>query len=252
MPDNYEFLLRKLTPRRLEKDAETYKVMDEVFDRSTLMVLYRLMNRGIFDELHGVVSTGKEANVFRASDCDGKSLAIKIYRISTSDFRTKWRYLAVDPRFQSIRRTQRHVVYAWAKREYKNLHLAIAAGVQAPKPLAVMQNVLAMEFLGEKGLPYPRMKDSPPENPESVLEKLLSAVRNLYREAKLVHADLSEYNVLVTPEPIMIDFSMATNVQNPAADEWLQRDVHNLIKYFRKLGANVREADEVLAEIRGE
>ncbi len=252
MPDNYEFLLRKLTPGRLEKDAETYKVMAEVFDRSTLMVLYRLMNRGIFDELHGVVSTGKEANVFRASDCDGKSLAIKIYRISTSDFRTKWQYLAGDPRFQSIRRTQRHVVHAWAKREYKNLQLAIAAGVHVPKPLVVLQNVMAMEFLGEEGLPYPRMKDSPPENPESALEELLSAVRNLYREAKLVHADLSEYNVLVTPEPILIDFSMATNVQNPAADEWLQRDVHNLIKYFRKLGADVREADELLVEIRGE
>ena len=110
-----EPLLRKLKRGRLEKGSEAYKIMAEVFDRSTLFTLYRLANRGLFDELCGAVSTGKEANVFFARDRQGNPRAVKIYRIATSDFRTMWRYLAGDPRFRRIRRSRRHIVYTWAK-----------------------------------------------------------------------------------------------------------------------------------------
>lgn len=252
MPINYEFLLRRLKRGRLEKDSESYKIMAEVFDQSTLLTLYRLMNKGVFDELYGAVSTGKEANIFLARDRGQNPLAIKIYRIATTDFRTMWRYIAGDPRFQSIRKSRRHLIYAWAKREYKNLLRAQKAGVPAPRPIDVRNNVLAMEFLGEEGLPYPRMKDYQPEDPGATFEKLLAHVKTLYREAELVHSDLSEYNVLVTPEPVLIDFSMATDVRNPMSDEWLRRDLKNLTSYFQKLGVRTQEPDKLFAEIKGE
>ncbi len=120
------------------------------------------------------------------------------------------------------------------------------------KPIATRQNVLVMEFLGEDGVPYPRMKDSASDDPASALETLLSNVRTLYRDARLIHADLSEYNVLVNPDPILIDFSMSTDLHNPSAEEWLQRDVQNLVRYFRKLGVETREVNELLVEIKGE
>jgi RIO kinase 1 len=252
VPVDYEFLLRRLKRGKLEKDSESQKIMAEVFDQSTLMTLYHLMNKGVFDELHGVVSTGKEANIFLARDRDQNPLAIKIYRIATTDFRTMWRYLAGDPRFQSLRKSRRHIILAWAKREYKNLMRAQKAEIPAPKPIDVRGNVLAMEFLGEEGLPYPRMKDRQPEDPKATFEKLLEHVKTLYHEAELVHSDLSEYNVLVTPEPVLIDFSMATDVANPMSDEWLRRDIENLTSYFRKLGVEVRVADELFAEIKSE
>jgi len=248
----YESFIRESKSEKMEKDSELYKVVAEVFDKSTLMTLYHLINKGVLNELCGVVSTGKEANVFLALDRGGNPLALKIYRIATSDFRTMFRYLVGDPRFRSIRKDRRHVVYEWASREYKNLLRASEAGIPAPKPICVKNNVLAMEFLGEGNRPYPRMRDHPPENPKGTFKKLFSSVRALYQKARLVHSDLSEYNVLLTPEPVLIDFSMATDIANPMAEEWLRRDVSNLVKYFRKFNVPTPDPEELIAEIRGE
>jgi len=255
LPADFEALLRKLERRklkRLEKDAETYKIMAGVFDYSTLMTLYRMVHRGIFDELYGAVSTGKEANIFSALDKQGNYVAVKVYRIATSDFKTMYRYLVGDPRFRTFRRERRSIIYTWVSREFKNLRRAREAGVSAPEPIDRENNVLAMEFIGERGLPYPRMKDSPPKNPRAVFEELLDEVEALYSNGKLIHADLSEYNVLVRPEPVLIDFSMATDIKNPMSDELLLRDLSNLVNYFRKLKVKVPEPIELFTKIKGE
>lgn len=109
-----------------------------------------------------------------------------------------------------------------------------------------------MEFLGKEGLPYPRMKDVPPKDPERTFRKLLREVELLYREARLVHADLSEYNVLLSPDPLLIDFSLGTDVSSPMAEEFLRRDLSNLSRFFRKQGASVPSVEELLAVVKGE
>ena len=175
MPVDFEALLSKLERRkteRLEKDSETYKIMASVFDSSTLLTLYHMINRGVFDVFYGAVSTGKEANIFCALDKRGNYVATKIYRISTSNFRNMYRYLAGDPRFRRIQRERRQIIYSWASREFKNLQRAYEAGVAVPRPIDCEKNVLAMEFIGEEGAPYPRMKDVPPRAPRRMFERL--------------------------------------------------------------------------------
>ena len=84
MPAELEAFMRKLDRHkheRLEKDSETYKIMASVFDSSTLLTLYHMINRGVFDIFYGAVSTGKEANIFCSLDRDGNYVAVKIYRI---------------------------------------------------------------------------------------------------------------------------------------------------------------------------
>lgn len=253
MPADVEALMRKLErhrPERLEKDSETYKIMARVFDSSTLLTLYHMIHRGVFDIFHGVISAGKEANIFCVLDKRGGYVAAKIYRIATSNFRAMYQYIAGDPRFKGITKERRQVIYSWASREFKNLQRAFDAGVAAPRPIFQERNVLAMEFIGEHGVPYPRMKDSPPERPEETFEKVLEAVKRLYREARLVHSDLSEYNVMLTPDPVLIDFSMGTDIANPMTDELLLRDLNNLVKYFRKLGVKTKEPAELFSAIK--
>ena len=53
-----------------EKRSEQYDALEEVFDRSTLMIIYGLMNKGTIDEIHGVVSAGKESRVLVFSPVD--------------------------------------------------------------------------------------------------------------------------------------------------------------------------------------
>lgn len=159
--------------------------------------------------------------------------------------------MAGDPRFRSVGKDRRRIVYLWATREFKNLQRAEEAGVPAPRPIDVENNVLVMGFVGEDGIPYPRMKERPPSDPERTFRALLNAVESLYKKGGLVHADLSEYNVLMGPEPVLVDFSMATDVKNLMADEFLLRDLTNLTNYFRKLGVRVQEPKELFRKIKG-
>ncbi|MEM3402316.1 MAG: serine protein kinase RIO [Candidatus Hadarchaeales archaeon] len=246
-------LLKKLEQRkfeRLEKDSETFKLMEMVFDHSTLLTLYKLVNRGVMDIFYGVVSTGKEANIFCALDKNGNFVAVKIYRIATTDFKTKYRYVAADPRFHRIPKDERGIVFMWASREYKNLQRAHDAGVPVPAPIDYEKNILVMEFIGENGVPYPKMKDVPPKAPKKVFKQLCESLDILYNRAGLVHSDFSEYNVLLTPDPVIIDFSMATDIRNPMADHLLMRDIQNLVRYFKKTGIAVPEPIEIFNEIK--
>ena len=253
MPADFEALLSKLErrkPERLEKDSETYKIMASVFDSSTLLTLYHMINRGVFDVFYGAVSTGKEANIFCSLDKAGNYVAVKIYRIATSNFKNMYRYLAADPRFRKVPHERRHIIYSWTSREFKNLQRAYEAGVAVPRPIDCERNVLAMEFVGEEGIPYPRMKDAAPKAPRRAFENLVEAAETLYQKAGLIHSDLSEYNVLLTPEPVLIDFSMGTDVANPMGDELLMRDLSTLVRYFRELGLKTIEPTELFWKVK--
>ena len=61
------------------KRSEDYDVFEEVFDRSTLMIIYSLLNNGVIDHIHGVVGAGKESRIYLGVDSKGENLAIKIY-----------------------------------------------------------------------------------------------------------------------------------------------------------------------------
>ncbi len=239
MKDDLEVILNKLEHRktdRLEKDSETYKIMARVFDSSTLLALYRLINREVFDVFYGTISAGKEADIYCAIDKKGNFVAAKIYRIDTSNFKTMRRYLSGDSRFRRVPNDRRGVIYSWVSREFKNLQRADQAGISVPRPIDHEKNVLAMEFIGESGVPYPTMKNVKLQAPRKTFEKLFDVTKTLYQRAGLVHSDLSEYNVMLSPEPIIIDFSMATDVKNPSAHEMLMRDLSNLTRYFKKIG----------------
>ena len=67
----------------------------------------------------------------------------------------------------------------------------------------------------------------------------------------IVHSDLSEYNVMLTPDPVLIDFSMSTDVKNPMADEMLMRDINNLVRYFRKLRLVTPDPADIFSDVTG-
>ena len=234
-----------------EKRSEDMQVWEEVFDRTTLMIIYDFMNRGVIDEIHGVVRSGKEARVYWGKDKKGKELAIKIYLTVSSEFRKGIvKYIEGDPRFRDHKHDTRSLIYAWTQKEYKNLELAVAAGVKVPKPIAVRDNVLVMEFIGENGDVAPTLKEKTPEDLDTVYNVVLVYVRKLYQKAHLVHGDLSEYNIMMYKErPVLFDMSQAVLNVHPNAEFLLRRDITNLNKYFRRLGVEVLSEDETYRRI---
>jgi RIO kinase 1 len=236
-----------------EKRSEEYEALEEVFDRSTLMVVYDFMNRGEIDEIHGVVRAGKESRVYWGKDKAGNELAIKIYLVVSSEFRKGLlKYIDGDPRFKGVKHDTRSLIFAWAQKEFKNLELAMYAGVRVPRPVRVKNNVLLMEFIGENGESAPSLKEERPRNPRRVYEGLLGYLHKLYCRAELVHGDLSEYNIMIwNGKTVLFDMSQAVPTVHPMADFLLHRDLTNLNKYFSRQGVKVPTVEECYKRVTG-
>jgi RIO kinase 1 len=224
--------------RKRIKDADQFKVEDSVFDEATLGALYKLVQDGYIDAFGGPLSTGKEANVYLAQGPESE-VAVKVYRINASDFRTMRDYLDGDPRFEGIGSDKKKVVVAWTKKEFANLKRARAAGVRVPEPIAVQRNVLVMEFLGRDGERAHRLSEVDVENPETAYEVVREYMRRLY-DAGLVHGDLSEYNLVIHEgELAVLDLGQAVTVHHPNYREFLERDCRNVASFFSRQGADV-------------
>ncbi len=241
-----------------EKDSEERKIYEEVLDLRTLKVLYKLSAKGYIKAMGGVISTGKEANVFYADGYDeGREvpIAVKIYRIETSEFHKMDEYLFGDKRFDMRRISKKEMVYVWTEKEFRNLLRAYEAGVKVPKPIKYMKNVILMRFIGEDETPAPTLAEVGSSlkeiaSVEEVFEQILENVRKLYVEAELVHADLSEYNIMYFDGVWFIDMGQSVLVDHPLAMSYLERDLRNLVRFFGKFGIK-RDVEELKTFVTG-
>jgi RIO kinase 1 len=234
--------------RMLKKDrTSNLAVLEEVFDTSTLKVLYRLLNKGIIDTIFGVINSGKESRIYRGLDAEGKNIAIKIYLTTSKEFRRGMiPYIEGDPRFSLKKRGTRSLIFAWARKEFKNLQRASNNEIRVPKPIYIDKNVLVMEFIGEDDVAAPTLKEVPPRKPQQMYNLLLEYVKLLFQKAKLVHGDLSEYNIMhLNDEPIIFDLSQTVSLEHPRAREFLNRDLKNLNRFFNRLGVRIKSVEEV-------
>lgn len=238
----------------LRKDRSNDRAtIEEVFDNSTRMVVFDLMNSGYFHELNGVVSSGKEARVYWGTTKEGTDVAVKIYLTSSADFKAGMhKYIAGDPRFKDVKHDTRSLISVWAQKEFRNLGEAAAAKVRVPKPIVVKSNVVVMEFIGEKGVSAPSLKEQPPEDPEKVYKQLVTYLKRLYQKAKIVHGDLSEYNMMIWKSKLIIfDVSQSVSIQHPLADFMLKRDLTNVNRFFRRLNVQIIPDEELYKLIVG-
>jgi len=161
-------------------------------------------------------------------------------------------YIEGDPRFAHVRRDTRSLVYAWAQKEFKNLQRAYEVGVKVPQPIAVEKNILIMKFIGKNGVSAPLMREARLRNPKRVYIQLLTYLKRLYRKGRLVHADLSEYNIMIQRgRPVIFDVSQAVPLEHPMAAQFLKRDIENLYRYFKKLDINVLSVEEMYKRVTG-
>jgi RIO kinase 1 len=219
------------------------KTWGGVFDEMAIQSLHKLMKQGHITEIKGVIKQGKESVVLNGLQGE-RPIAIKVYAIEAANFKRMQPYLSGDPRFKKIKPDRRSVVSAWAKKEFKNLERAAKAGVNCPEPLAVRDNVLVMSFIGDDFVSAPRLSECDVEEPQRICDKVIEFTRMLYRDAKIVHGDLSEFNILLwNGEPYIIDFSQSLVTEQQNAQQFLERDVHNIAKYFKRIGAECNEED---------
>jgi len=231
------------------KDADQMKVRDDVFDEVTLLALYKLVHKKWISVVGGPISTGKEANVFYA-ERNGTPIDIKIYRIRTANFTAMGEYIRGDRRFASVKKNRKDLIFAWTKKEFSNLARAKEAGVPVPEPLVWDRNILIMSFLGEGERPYPHLRTAAIGDPQSIYDLIIRYIGMLYTKAELVHADLSEFNILYGDQPYFIDMGQSVTRDHPRALPFLMRDIKNINRFFKKR-CEVRMDEEIFNAITG-
>ncbi len=236
-----DYLYEKIIPyrrERREKTMEGRKTYDGVFDRRTLLAFYKLLKRGSIEEVEFPISTGKEGDVFRGIGKNGY-VAIKVYRMSTANYRGLSRFIDGDDRFAHIHKTKDTIILVWAQKEFRNLKEFYEGGVQVPRPIDRWKNIIVMEYIGDDARPAPLMKDVMENLKKEMVYDIIQEMKKMYASG-LVHGDLSEYNILIWEErPYVIDVAQAVPIDHPLADELMLRDLKNMVRVFGKMGVGM-------------
>jgi RIO kinase 1 len=241
---------------RREKDANNRKTYDEVFDQATLLNISKLISNKVLNTVDYPISTGKEANIFKGTQPDGTPVAIKIYRLATSTFKKFMKYIDGDRRFKNIRHDHRSIIYVWAKKEYKNLQRMTDHGIPVPKPIFYRKNILIMELITYDEQPAPELRMVNIPRPAEKFKFIIKQIKKLYSDSELVHGDLSEYNILVNDDGlILIDVGQSVIYDHPMAEELMIHDIENISRYFmRTYGIKInieKNINDILA-LRGD
>lgn len=250
--------------RRKEPDREKVLLKEREkaeggLNRRVAVYLSKFYNKGVIDGIGPKMAAGKESDIY--TETPGSSdlvkgepyVILKLFRVENSSFFSMEEYIIGDPRFKKIGRTKREIVTTWCKKEFGNLEIAKLAGIAAPRPYMFNGNVLAMQYIGTDGGPAPRLADSRLESSEAerILRTIVMYARMLYARG-LVHADLSEYNILLHGgKPYFIDFGQAVITRHPHADDFLRRDMWNVSNYFRKRYGTGMTAEEAYRGVIG-
>ncbi|MDH3361596.1 MAG: serine protein kinase RIO [Nitrosopumilus sp.] len=224
------------------------KVINEVLDKPTVMTLYKMITDHVIAYVNGAISAGKESVVFWGVDENNVDVALKIYLVSTSNFKKRESYIHGDPRFSNVKKGTKNLVYLWAKKEFRNLIQCYDAGLPVPRPLYLTKNVLVMEFIGSNGFPCKSLLYS--EVDKEDYNQAISIIKDLYNKTKLVHGDFSEYNIFKTETGLLVfDLGSGVDIRHPNAQEFLKRDIYNITKFFNKRGISVSNPDELFEAI---
>lgn len=240
------------------KDKSDRATSEQVLDPRTRMILLQMINRGIVSEVNGCLSTGKEANVYGALTLPSQDensnpipvhRAIKVYKTSILVFKDRDRYVTGEHRFRGgyNKGNNRAMVKVWAEKEFRNLKRLYLAGIPCPEPVYLRLHVLVMGFLGDKkGWAAPRLRDAEltgedlDEQWRVLYLQLLGLMKRMYQTCKLVHADLSEYNVLYHQKKLfIIDVSQSVEHDHPRSLEFLRMDIKNVSDFFRRKSVDV-------------
>jgi len=243
-------------------EKKEHATHEHALDENTRLILYKMVNNGMLDSLSGIISTGKEAVVIHAKggEIDDGPLpaecALKVFKTTLSEFKTRERYIKDDHRFRDRFQKQnpRKIIKLWAEKEFRNLKRMFDAGIQCPEPICLRKQILLMSFVGTDQCAAPKLKDAVLSRSQykKALEEIVKTMRTMYKECNLIHADLSEYNILWHREMCwFIDVSQSIEPAHPHAFRFLLRDCQNIVNFFRNIAGltDVMSAEELFTHV---
>jgi len=191
------------------------------------------------------LGVGKEADVYDALNPKQERIAIKFHRLGRISFR------------QTIRKrsyTVKHTSWLFqsrlaAEKEFQALELVFQHGVAVPEPISQNRHALVMGMI--EGAELAECKEIP--KPKRILKEILRNIRKAYLKARVIHADLSEYNIILKCDMhiLIIDWPQYVTKEHPNSQQLLRRDVKNVLRFFRRKHMLKPKLEENLAYVTG-
>jgi RIO kinase 2 len=209
------------------------------------LAINALVKGGILEAFGKSLGVGKEADVFDALNSKGERIAVKFHRLGRISFRQTRRTRGYTPQHAGWLYQSRLA----AEKEYKALSMLYPCKVAVPKPISQNRHVVAMGMI--EGAELANWRRIP--KPRTILEKILRNVRKAYLKAGVIHADLSEYNIILKPnrEILIIDWPQYVTKDHPNAEQLLSRDIQNVLQYFKRKHKLTAELNKSLDYVTG-
>ncbi|XP_069105640.1 serine/threonine-protein kinase RIO3-like isoform X1 [Argopecten irradians] len=245
-------------------DKKEHSTAEHAMDPRTRLLLYKMVNNLVLDSVSGSISTGKESVVFHAyggeiaGEAMPKEVAIKVFKTTLNEFKNREKYVHGDHRFSRDdfkKQNPRKIIKMWAMKEAANLNRMKKFDLPCPVVQVQKKHMLVMSFIGEDQKPAPKLKDAEMSDAdlEDAYSQTLEFMKTMQNKCTLVHADLSEYNMLWWKEKVwVIDVSQAVDVTHPLAMEFLHRDCTNVSNFFSSRGVHqVMTPEEIFNHVTG-
>ncbi len=247
--DRIDFTLNRLNKlsliRRMQGAYIGYTLNYTGYD---CLAINAFVKAGVLEAFGKSLGVGKEADVFDALDPKGTRVAAKFHRLGRISFR-------------QTRRTRGYMLdhAGWlfqsrlaAEKEFQALQIAHKHGVAVPEPISQNRHAIVMGVI--EGAELSKWKEL--DNPSKVLLEILLNTQKAYLKAGIIHADLSDYNIIVRPDMhiLIIDWPQYVTIQHPNAQDLLTRDIKNVLDFFKrkyKVTVKIEDAREfVLGKVK--
>jgi len=210
------------------------------------LAMNSLVKADLIEAFGKPLGVGKESDVYDALMPGGRRVAVKFHRLGRISFRQ-------TRRLRGYVADRRHISWLYqsrlaAEKEFEALKIAYPYGVSVPEPIGQNRHVVVMGFID--GVELYRVPEVP--NAEEVLDEILENIKCAYQKANVIHADLSEFNVVLKPDGhiLIIDWPQFVRTDHPNAEMLLKRDVRNILTFFKRRFNIKRDIQNVLESIK--
>lgn len=205
-------------------NAVPYDGYSLVFGGYDTLALSTLTKKGTISALGSLIGEGKESVVYDALGLG--PVAIKFHRVggrSFSSARLNRDYMPEEGHVPWLVASKKS-----AEREFEAL-TALHPKVSVPLPIAQNRHTVVMSFINGPNLNRCRL-----EEPVATLEEILTHMSTAYK-AGIIHADLSEYNILIENDRVVIiDWPQWIGTDHRNAAALVGRDIDNILAFFQR------------------
>jgi len=226
------------------RDSSSYKIgytLNSIgYD---VLALHALVEKKVIGQLGPIIGKGKESDVYGCMDDDENILALKIFRMGRTSFKS-------IKQLRDLIGNRGHSSWLYinrlaARREFEALTKIFKLKLDTPKPIAYNRHMIVMSYLKGKELVY--FNDL--NKPEKIFNKIIKQMKIIFQEAKIVHGDLGEFNIIVDEKEniLIIDWLQWVSSDHPNARSLLERDLSNLSTYFYRKFNIQSDVQDILA-----